>query len=70
MCEMLDESRVSVCDTAIERYRERLGERLGGAVSFTHVDYRPTLVECLDPARVPEFQGLVRELMDAGADAP
>jgi hypothetical protein len=67
MCEMLDESRLTVCDVAIERYRSRLGERLGEAVSFTHVDYQPTLVECVDSGRVAEFGALVQELMAAPA---
>ena len=64
MCEMRDERSLTVCDVAVARYRERLGRRLGDAVSFTHLDYQPTLVECRDPSRLAEFQGLVRQLMD------
>jgi gluconate kinase len=67
MCDIRDEKSVSVCDAAIGRYRDVLGSRLGEAVSFTHVDYQPTLVECRDRSRLREFQRLVRELMGASS---
>ncbi len=63
MCDIRDEMSLTVCDVAVDRYRLVMTERLGDAVSFTHVDYQPTLVECRDPSRLPEFQSLVRELM-------
>jgi len=64
MCDIRDERSLTVCDVAVARYREVLGERLGGSVSFTHVDYQPTLIECLDQNRIAEFQATVRELME------
>jgi pimeloyl-ACP methyl ester carboxylesterase len=63
MCEILDDKSVSVCDSAIDRYRLAMGDLLGTAVSFTHVDYQPTLIECRDQSRLPEFQDLVRQLI-------
>jgi hypothetical protein len=65
MCDIRDERSLTVCDVAVDRYRERLIPRLAEAVSFTHVDYQPTLVECQDPARLEEFASLVRELMES-----
>lgn len=65
MCDIRDERSLTVCDVAVDRYREKLVPRLGGAVSFTHVDYQPTLVECHDPNRLEEFASLVRELMES-----
>jgi hypothetical protein len=66
MCEIRDERSVTVCDVALDRYRAALGG-LGDAVSFVHVDYQPTLIECHDETNLPEFQRLVRELRE---DAP
>jgi hypothetical protein len=63
MCEILDDKSISVCDSAIDRYRTAIGDLLGAAVSFTHVDYQPTLIECHDQSRLPEFHELVRQLM-------
>ncbi len=64
MCDVRDERSVTVCDVALERYRATLVPLLGEAVSFTHVDFKPTLVECQDPDRVSEFAGIVRGLME------
>jgi len=63
VCEVIDERSVSVCDSAIDRYRVAMGDLLGTAVSFTHVDHRPTLIECRDQSRLPEFQNLLKRLM-------
>jgi hypothetical protein len=68
MCDIRDERSLTVCDVAIARYRDKLIPRLGQAVSFTHVDYQPTLVVCRDPARLEEFATLVKELMDSAKD--
>ena len=64
MCEIRDDRSVTVCDVALDRYRASLGERLGDAVTFIHVDYQPTLIECHDETRLSEFQRLVRELRE------
>jgi hypothetical protein len=66
VCDIRDERSLTVCDVSVERYRETLTPVLGEAVSFTHVDFQPTLVECCDPARLEEFASLVRELMKPG----
>ena len=63
MCDIRDEKSLTVCDVAVERFRLVMKARLGDAVSFTHVDYQPTLVECWDPGRLSEFQSLVSELI-------
>ncbi len=63
MCEMRDERSLTVCDVAVERYRTAMAERLGDAVTFTHVDYQPTLVECVDASRLGEFQSLAGDLL-------
>ena len=54
---------MTVCDVAVDRYRQRLAPRFGAAVVFTHVDYQGTRVECVDRDRLPEFETEVRRLM-------
>ncbi len=64
MCDIRDERSLTVCDVAVARYRTVLGQRLGESVTFTHTDYKPTLIECHDESRLTEFRAIVRELME------
>lgn len=45
MCTISGERAVLVCDVAIGHVRRELASVFPGEVSFTHVDYQPTLVE-------------------------
>jgi len=63
MCEIKDARSVAVCDAALQRYRTVVQKEFGHAVSITHVDYEPTLFECVEASRVNDFRAVVEKLM-------
>jgi len=69
MCTFHDETAVTVCDVAIGRVRSDLEGTFLGAVTFTHVDGKGTLVE-VDPTVEPaRFDAAIR-LAIAAAQVP
>ena len=69
MCTFHDETAVTVCDVAITRVRSDLEGTFLGAVTFTHVDGKGTLVE-VDPAVEPARFDTASRLSITAAQLP
>jgi hypothetical protein len=62
MCTFTSDREVAVCDVAIGHVKAKLAAELGGDVSYTHTDGRPTLVKAGQTVDAERF----RQLVNAG----
>ena len=59
MCTVKDQRAVLVCDLAIDRVRQEVVAVFGDRVSFTHVDFQPTVVEAAPDVDAKRFIAIV-----------
>jgi hypothetical protein len=59
VCTVRDQRAVLVCDVAIDKVRQEVAAAFGDRVSFTHVDFQPTLVEATPEVDAERFIAIV-----------
>jgi hypothetical protein len=59
VCTVKDKRAVLVCDLALARVRQEVAAAFGDRVSFTHVDFQPTLVEATPDVDAERFIAIV-----------
>jgi hypothetical protein len=70
VCTVKGVRAVLVCDQAIGRVRQDLGEAFERGVTFTHVDFQPTLVEAAPEIDAERFIAIVQAASAAAQLAP
>jgi hypothetical protein len=69
VCTFTGERTALVCDLAIDRVRRELANQFARGITFTHVDYQPTLVEAAPDVDPETFQATVRAASAAAQTA-
>jgi hypothetical protein len=59
VCTIKDQRAVLVCDLAIDRVRQEVVAVFGERVSFSHIDFQPTLVEAMPDVDAERFIAIV-----------
>jgi len=70
MCTFKDERTVLVCDVAIGRVQNQLGDAFGDQVRYTVVPGQGTLVVADPAVDGPRFTALAQATIAASQDAP